>query len=147
VDNQDGTVTDTVACLQWQQATADSNGDGQSDLMDWENALAYAEDLSLAGHQDWRLPNMNELSSIVDYSRKEPAIYPAAFPGTKQSPYWSSTTALNFMTYYAWVVDFTVGSSTADFTKDMSFYVRAVRDCDQFPWPMFLPAITNKSQP
>ena len=61
-DNGDGTVTDTATGLMWQQAD-----DGVA--RDWGEALAYAEDLTLAGHGDWRLPNAKELQSIVDYSR------------------------------------------------------------------------------
>ena len=61
-DNGDGTVTDSATGLMWQH---DDSGAG----MQWEDALAYAEDLSLAGHDDWRLPNAKELQSIVDYTR------------------------------------------------------------------------------
>ena len=35
----------------------------------WEDGLADAENLDLAGYHDWRLPNAKELQSIVDYSR------------------------------------------------------------------------------
>jgi hypothetical protein len=69
-DNGDGTVTDHATGLMWQQSD-----DGNR--YDWENALDYAEDLSLAGHTDWRLPNAKELHSIVDYTRS---------PGTTFSP-------------------------------------------------------------
>ncbi|MBT8332490.1 MAG: DUF1566 domain-containing protein [Deltaproteobacteria bacterium] len=62
VDNCDGTVTDDTAGLMWQQA---DNGSG----MDWEEALAYAEGSTVAGYDDWRLPNVKELQSIVDYTR------------------------------------------------------------------------------
>lgn len=62
VDNGDGTITDLATGLMWQQAD-----DGNT--RDWENALSYAENLSLAGHDDWRLPNAKELHSIVDYTR------------------------------------------------------------------------------
>ncbi|WP_082088029.1 MULTISPECIES: DUF1566 domain-containing protein [unclassified Methanosarcina] len=34
--------------------------------MDWENALAYAENLTLVGYEDWRLLNVKELQSIVE---------------------------------------------------------------------------------
>jgi hypothetical protein len=141
VDNQNGTVTDTVTCLQWQQATAGS--------MNWEGALAYAENLSLAGYTDWRLPNINELTSIVDYSRIDPAVDPAAFPGTVSSSYWTSTTSLALMTYYAWAVNFSSGFNYYDIDKNGNISVRAVRGkgCGHFPWNLFLPAITNESQP
>ncbi len=62
VDNGDGTVTDTATGLMWQQA---DDGTGRN----WEEALACAEDLCLAGYDDWRLPNAHELQSIVDYER------------------------------------------------------------------------------
>ena len=75
VDNGDGTVTDTCTRLMWQQDTADVNGDGlrnEGDQPPWCSALAYCEDLELAGHDDWRLPNITELQSIVDHGRFSP---------------------------------------------------------------------------
>ena len=73
-DNGDGTVIDLATGLMWQQAD-----DGET--RNWEDALSYAENLSLAGHDDWRLPNAHELQSIVDYQRSiqstgSPAIDP-----------------------------------------------------------------------
>jgi hypothetical protein len=100
-DNGDGTVSDRATGLMW--AKADS-GKG----MNWEQALAYAEHLKLASHSDWRLPNVKELQSLVDYgrspvasdaSRRGPAIDPI-FQTTRLSDgdypfYWSSTTHLD----------------------------------------------------
>lgn len=62
VDNGDGTITDNATGLMWQQSD-----DGNS--RDWENALSYCENLTYAGHSDWRLPNAKELHSILDYTR------------------------------------------------------------------------------
>jgi len=97
-DNGDGTVTDNATGLMW--VTADS-GDG----LDWQDALAYAEDLSLAGHDDWRLPNAKELHTIVDYSRAPDVTDSAAIDPvfevtpieneagqTDWAQYWTSTT-------------------------------------------------------
>jgi hypothetical protein len=61
-DNGDGTVTDKATGLTWSKT---DSGRG----MDWPSALKYAEDLELAGHTDWRLPNAKELQSIIDYTR------------------------------------------------------------------------------
>ena len=117
VDNGDGTVTDTATGLMWQQA---EDGD-----MTWEEALAYCENLELAGHDDWRLPNRNELQSIVDYEALDPSIDTTLFPGTMSSAYWSSTTYAS-NTGLAWCVGFG-GGVVRDWDKSSSFYVRAVR--------------------
>lgn len=102
VDNGDGTVSDHATGLMWQKAD-----DGVA--RDWEEALAYAENLELGTHSDWRLPNAKELQSIVDYTRSpqttnSPAIDPI-FDTTEindpegnpgQYPFfWSGTTHLD----------------------------------------------------
>lgn len=118
VDNEDGTITDNATGLMWQQAD-----DGVS--RDWENALSYAENLSLAGNSDWRLPNPKELNSIVDYSRSpditnSPAIDPI-FSMTEitdpdgnagQYPYfWTSTNHLDGNNPYTSAVYFAFGEA------------------------------------
>lgn len=62
VNNGDGTITDSATGLMWMQ---NDNGSG----ILWETALNYAEDFTYAGFSDWRLPDIKELQSIVDYSR------------------------------------------------------------------------------
>jgi hypothetical protein len=110
IDNKDGTVTDRATGLMWMQADsgmlkAGPGGDGR---VNWPQALAWAGQLSYAGHSDWRLPNAKELQSIVDYSRSpqvtgEPAIHPVFKSSTITDEggkpnfgfYWSSTTHLD----------------------------------------------------
>ena len=70
VDNGDETISDLATGLMW--AKADS-----ASPMNWEDALAHAEGLSLGGHTDWRLPNAKELQVIVDYARAPDATNPA----------------------------------------------------------------------
>jgi len=102
IDNGDGTISDYATGLMWQKTD-----DGIA--RDWETSLAYAENLELANHSDWRLPNAKALQSIVDYSRSPQTTHsPAIDPifntteikdpnGTpKQYPYfWTSTTHLD----------------------------------------------------
>jgi hypothetical protein len=130
VDNQDGTVTDTCTGLMWQKETADVNRDGQtiadlSDSLPWCNALAYCENLSFAGHDDWRLPSVRELQSIVDYRQVAPSIDPVfhAFGGAL---YWSSTTYATDPSY-AWEVTFGHGEVNPALKAAVNTYVRAVR--------------------
>lgn len=96
-DNGDGTVTDRATGLTW--AREDSGK-----AMNWEEALRYAEVLTLAGHDDWRLPNAKELQSLIDYSRapdakdparRGPAIDPVFKMTDPEAWYWTGTTHLD----------------------------------------------------
>lgn len=76
-DNGDGTVTDLNTGLMWQQSP-DMNGDGVIDAADkltFDEAIARARDFSLAGHVDWRLPNIKELYSLIDFRGVDPSGY------------------------------------------------------------------------
>jgi hypothetical protein len=119
-DNGNGTVTDTNTALMWQKDTA-------LELYNWEQALSYCENLTLAGYDDWRLPNRNELQSIVDYNRYSPSIDPI-FSSTFSSSYWSSTTGADSPNH-AWCVGFVYGGmhSSYKFHTAYLYYVRAVR--------------------
>ncbi|MBK1724397.1 DUF1566 domain-containing protein [Thiocystis violacea] len=76
-DNGDGTVTDRVTGLIWQRST-DSNGDGVlnvADKLSYPQALTYCENLSLADHDDWRLPDIKTLYSLMDFRGRDPSGY------------------------------------------------------------------------
>ncbi|MBT4129748.1 MAG: DUF1566 domain-containing protein [Candidatus Marinimicrobia bacterium] len=76
-DNGDGTVTDNVTGLMWQQST-DINGDGVAniaDKMSQTEALAGADTFSLAGYSDWRLPTIKEAYSLFMFSGEDPSGY------------------------------------------------------------------------
>jgi hypothetical protein len=130
VDNGDGTVTDKCTGLMWQKAAADVNGDGQSteeDVIRWCDALTYCQGLDFAGHHDWRLPNVRELQSIVDYSRFNPAIDPAFDLIPFTSFFWSSTSSVASPDS-VWGVFFSSGSVTAELKPEGGNIVRAVRN-------------------
>ena len=120
VANGDGTVTDTDTGLMWQQGT-------ETDTYKWEQALSYCETSTLAGYNDWRLPNVNELQSLVDYSELIPSINTTFFPNTQSSPYWSSSTTYARYPYGAWFVDFGNGYVGSYGKSYGYYYVRAVR--------------------
>ncbi len=98
VDHGNGSITDNATGLTW---TQNDSGTG----MDWETALNYCESLDTAGRRDWRLPNVKELQSLVDYARSPDATNSAAIDpifnistitneaGQLDYPaFWSSTT-------------------------------------------------------
>ena len=90
VDNKDGTVTDTSTGLMWEKRDS-------ADTYSWEGALEHANSITIAGYNDWRVPNINELLSIVDYDRYKPAINTEVFSSGNPlriigGYYWSSTT-------------------------------------------------------
>jgi len=126
-DNRDDTVTDTCTGLMWQKETADVSGDGKSDDADqlyWQDALKYCENLSFGGHTDWRLPNVRELASIIDYGREPQSIDPVF--GGMHHWYWSSSMFAEYPGM-PWGVDFGVGrvSNNASWFEGL---VRAVRN-------------------
>jgi len=118
----DDTVTDTCTGLTWQRDQADLNGNGmtwthEADETDWCAALDYCENdlntLEYGGLTGWRLPNVRELHSIVDYSRfavpasiTEGAMNPV-FAGLR-GIYWSSTSNTDNPSEKT-VVDFDIG--------------------------------------
>lgn len=119
IDNGDETITDSSTGLMWMK---NDNGEG----INWKVALTYAETSEFAGYDDWRLPNVKELQSIVDYGYSPSAtnpdeVGPAIDPIFNCTPiineagdddyayYWTSTSALfqeNMPYYYAWYVAF-----------------------------------------
>lgn len=132
VDNGDGTVTDNATGLMWQKSSS-------CDLT-WEAALSYCENSELAGYTDWRLPNINELVSIVNPEKYDFAVYDIFLNDTKRNDYWSSTTFSNCLwtyddhhnyeyscySYSAWGIEFTLGTKVT-LPKAYKKCVRAVR--------------------
>ena len=116
-DNGDGTVTDMVTGLMWQQSVTSNKT--------WEQALAHCEGLDLGGYTDWRLPSAKELRSLVDTSRSNPAIDTTYFPDTPAAWFWTGTTSA-YKTYDAWIVNFYFGDVDGH-NKTSGNDVRAVR--------------------
>ena len=149
-DNGDGTITDLNTGLMWEKKSADGSlhdvfksfvwsSPVTDTVWDWIDAIntEVGNGIGFAGFNDWRLPNVRELLSIIDYGRLNPSVNPAfnnnVSPGCtvltcsaiSPVPYWSSTTvATNDVD--AWTVEFGAGHVVA-FLKSASNAVRAVR--------------------
>ncbi len=94
--------------------------------VDHKTALKACADLRLGGHSDWRLPTIQELLSLVDYTRSDPAIDTERFPDTKSAFYWSSTAYAPYPAVYAWGVNFSYGNN-GYYGRGFFNFVRAVR--------------------
>lgn len=95
-------------------------------LYTWPEALSIAHSIEVGGYADWRLPNKNELSSIVERACTGPAINEQIYPGTALASFWTSTPSLS-VTAFAWRVDFTTGTMVPS-EQTNRYNVRLVRE-------------------
>ncbi|CAE6935452.1 Protein of unknown function (DUF1566) [Vibrio sp. B1REV9] len=146
VDNGDGTVTEKVTDRMWQQKI-------DYKRRNWLDSIEYCENLDYAGYNDWRLPNIKELVSIVNYNKTSPAIDEEFFPNTPiKYFFWSSSTDLPGPTLFVrplpprkkdqtpemldhrndkgnkgWAQGYQIGSGLG-MSKDVEFYARCIRN-------------------
>ena len=117
-----GVVLDRVTGLSWQREPAGK-------LLTFADARRNCDELTLASHDDWRLPSRIELASILDLTRTQPAINVAAFPNTPSDWFWTSSVAAGDP-QAAWYVYFYFGYPKTDLVSNQ-FSVRCVRAARQ----------------
>lgn len=131
-DNGDGTITDNVTGLLWQQAT-------DSGSLSWYDAQTYCVTLELAGQDNWRMPSLKELFSISNFSAGWPYLDTTYFDlvGTdsvsKDEQYWSSDHYVGYTVEGQYDAAFGVNHATghikayaASVSGPMGKYVRCV---------------------
>lgn len=123
-DRLDGTVVDNLTGLMW---TKDANLTTNPVL--WADAIAYCNALTLAGHADWRLPNVRELLTLLDYGVSSGAMLPDGHPFTdaQGEDYWSGTSDPLFTDSFAYSVHMDLAESGGGIKDEFSNYVWAVR--------------------
>jgi len=132
-DHNDGTVTHTKTGLMWQRCAVGQTWtgamcDGSPSTMNYETAIKQTS--TLATYNDWRLPTLNELKTIVEYKNVFPTINTTIFFNTPNILFWSASVSAYFPDYI-WVVDFKYGYD--EFRRGSSNAVRLVRGKWQAP--------------
>jgi hypothetical protein len=116
VDNGDGTISDQATGLMW--TTGDSGwfkaGDIGNGTMNWEDALAWSEGLTYAGHTDWRLPSAKEMQSLLDFQRSPDTTDSAAI-----NPLFQATSIMNAAGMKDWAYYWT----STPFGDQQSIYI------------------------
>jgi hypothetical protein len=134
VDNKNGTITDLLTGMIWEQKTDEGGPRDKDNVYTWQEAVDYCNDLYLANETDWRLPSVKELFALIDLNPSSVITYsnpmginiaPVFRNHTVSSNYWTSTTYAN-NPESAWRTKFSSGDSWPA-GKSYSFHVRAVR--------------------
>ena len=114
-------VIDNRTGLMWATCVDGLNGEkcesGTPTLFTWGEALQRVveinENKGLANHKDWRLPNIRELTTLIDTQCLKPSIDMKSFPNTPASHTWTSS-PYHTLTFYSWYVNFATGETNTD---------------------------------
>ena len=133
-NNNDQTITDNLTGLMW---TQNGNAPGPDVCTpgvtkNWQQGMDYAACLNTnnyLGHNDWRLPNMIELRSLVHYELADTSAWlnTQGFTNVDSSGYWSSNYSPIAPGYHALIVFLSDGQTSADYRRS-AYHVWAVRD-------------------
>jgi hypothetical protein len=96
------------------------------EALDHDDAKAACAAFCMSGFSDWRLPERDELESILDLSTHSPAIDPDFFPNTPYDDWYWTNTLTAWSSGHAWVVDFSSGDVLYD-GRHLAAFVRPVR--------------------
>ena len=118
-------VTDSMTKLVWQSTELETTA------RNWQEALDYCEKLSHAGKEDWRLPNIKELATLVDETAMVAPVIAADFGASAAPGYWSSTPARAFgAEHFAFTLETSFGISPSLKMTDSAAAARCVRSAD-----------------
>ena len=120
---EEKTVIDENLGIEWQQIIP-------TEGYNWDNAAKYCEELNYGGHDDWRVPTIKELFSIVDISTNH-AIDTTYFPDTPTGSYFWSSSNVSSGRHWALIFSLSLASDVSfmyNHMNDHKFNVRCVRE-------------------
>jgi len=128
IDNNDQTITDRLTGLMWTKR-ADLNH------CIWSTAVSYCRSLNAYGYNDWRLPNIKEIISLLDFSNFSPCLQNGhPFTSVKNERYWSSTFVNSYLPNpnYKWALNMADAHTSRVGASHVSplYYVWPVRSID-----------------
>lgn len=140
----DGTIVDRLSGLNWLQdanCTLSAGGTWQSaissvssvllDPQFFANCATYTKEVK---DKDWRIPNINELKSLLDYGKASPALSTGQpFNIATDKPFWTSTSSNGSANTNAWAVSFQSGKIIPELSKTDIAYAWPVRGPVEFP--------------
>lgn len=135
IQHNNGTVTDTATRLVWMRCSLGQTWDGttcqgDAQLLNWQQALQAPQTTNFAEYNNWRLPNIKELASIVEEACYSPTINLTIFPNTfLDRSYWSSSQSQSKFAQ-AWVLGFDDGVNLIASEGSSGRPVRLVRSGD-----------------
>ena len=114
ISKPNGTVYDNVGGLTWLKCPAGnnytmSNCTEQSEPKNWLGAIQYCESLEYAEKTDWRLPNINEIRSLIARGRTQPLINSSLFPHIATPLFFWTSTTYEKTPQLGWGINFTSG--------------------------------------
>lgn len=132
--HQNGTLSHKKDGLMWSTCSVGQTFEkgsckGEAKKLNWDDAMQAAKKSRLAGYDDWRLPSIDELNSIVEVGCHNPSINLTVFPNTASDGYWSSST-LKRLKSNARAMFFFYGEDS-NFYKSNPYHVRFVRDAHE----------------
>lgn len=132
--SQNGMAKDNVTGLMWQdesytssEEVAYNDGKNYNKVGNEGYAKGYCENLTLGGFSDFRLPNIYELTTLIDNTKSEEPYIVDGIKNIASQFYWTSTTSVSYLDY-SWTTSFGFnGGYNAEGRNIGHYYIRCVR--------------------